>query len=64
MISGPASLPCLSEYVGNTSFLVASMFPDLFLTCAMRTFYFLVLMLPTFRNPLNSSRKTSISHVF
>ena len=36
--------------------LVASMLPNLFLACMMRTFFFLLLMLATFRNPLNSSR--------
>ena len=46
------------EYVGNA--LVASMCPDSFLVCVMRTFFVLVLMLPIDLIPMNSSRISSI----
>ena len=56
-------MSCLS-FLSLCSCLVASMFHDLFLTCVMRTFFFLVLMLAIDLIPLNSSRISCISQSF
>ena len=48
------------EYVGQCPFLVASLFPDLFLICVMRTFFLLVLVHAIDLIPLNPSRISCI----